>query len=210
MSHILDVSSTYVAARPASFREELAAIGIPIVPARLLEEHKARLMRGRSPLLRMIWHVLSTVSLVKPLRYLERQTLLMIPLAFMCSVSISVLAIAASFLGGHYVYFLTVPIAFSGCVLFATVPALASLSAGWARARISAAGEMAFVDQSSVSMPIILQPRARQALSLPGTRLIVEFIDEDPFLYVVRGWGPFAESIPIAAWRTGNQRLDSI
>jgi hypothetical protein len=66
-----------------------------------------------------------------------------------------------------------------------------------------------FSEESIPSMPIRYEGLAKCAELIPGARAMIEYLGDDPFLTIVRGWGPFEEKVRIAAWNTGDRHLDS-
>jgi len=81
--------------------------------------------------------------------------------------------------------------------------------AEWSRVRV-VAGKNWFRAPDSLLIPDHVHARAARAQGLiPGARLYVEYLTQDPFLAVVTGFGPWEEKEYIAAWGTGDKKLDS-
>lgn len=46
--------------------------------------------------------------------------------------------------------------------------------------------------------------------NIPKARIVVERFKDDPFMLVLRGWGPLRQVCCIGAWETGDPKLDAI
>jgi hypothetical protein len=191
--------------------EQLALYGIKTIPQRIVSAHKAHAVRGRSPLFTAFVVALGYVSFVNfYLAWERRGTRMRSDSAlFLGDIALVVAGFAIALAGSSAGLFLCVP--FIALFKFSLVmgdPDAFKRCVRWERARIAPNGENA----SRTNLPWLperLQDRARAATLIPGARLYMDFIEEDPILVVVRGFGPWREEAAIGAWATGNDFLDA-
>ncbi len=205
-----------VRAKRAPLAVILASHSIVVIPQDRVNAHKAKELQKRSTSLKLVLTVLHVCSLWVFFDALRRTTwrtgvsaacisLWMVGQLPLVGFGLRML-IHGNMIGG---ILLIPPCAFLGMVaLF--IMNKAHLDAWWKSARFSPGKGTSFLLGALPEVPSGLVIRARRAESIPGVRLVVEFLDVDPFLYAVRGYGPWAERVPIGAWETGDEALESL
>lgn len=219
------MSSTLTAGYESSIRrplvDDLQAKGIQVIPQDLVDTHKRMEIRKRRPgilrffgpfgfflIILAVWPVILDICR----RFKTKLPKKLECGLFLATLVMSVASYAILALFGHGVTgaFFLAPVAANALLAFLHTSERLDLLLAieiWTSARITSSGETAAPNAAS-QMPKRLYARARLAEEIPGTRLAVEFLDDDPFLVVLRGYGPWTEKAWIGAWKTGNARLD--
>jgi len=218
-------SASRAFAKRASLSDELRLFGFLPLPQVLVREQKARMLEGRSLVLRALREVAGIFSLLDIALYLGREfrtpylfstVLLVVAIDTVAGVGMTgwlcahgpapgILIASAYLLCGACIIY----------IVFELSERLHSLSARWERIPLRLVDDeegdvtVEFDGVASVEFPMRVISLVEQVERLPRTRLEVHAIGADPFLYAVRGWGPWAERVAIAAWGTGNPQLDN-
>lgn len=187
----------------ASLADTLWAMGIRLIPERLVLAHKQKVLAGRSKFLHSVGLLLMSLSLSRILDH-----------AAGVLVSNRTVPIATLWIGfylgcaglGLFLLLGTGVSPALGLLPFVPVTALASLLfllsndafGCWVRTPL----------RSYHELPLWLQRRAEIAESIPGVRLELDSFEEDPFLIAVRGHFWWKEEAVIGAFATGDPILD--
>lgn len=211
-----------------SLQDELLSCGVPVIASNLVHTFQRATLHGLRP---GVWYfigpmfrlVLSLCSLLLGATLLQvwseyttkkiSQFALLLPFAVIMTslfgLSIeSALGVRMSIAG-----LLSIPLC-AFLVMNVIVSAehrytrFAQATSAWIIARVNIRGFGASYDIPCV--PSHLRERLSKASTIRGARLYVEYLEEDPFLVVIRGHFFFKEKVYIGAWKTGNHHFDNL
>ncbi len=196
----------------SNLRSQLDELGIMVIPDHLVLEHKRHeLDRLRLGSLRYWTPVLNAVILVlevvSAFRFTVRRhgELIGLPLWLAC---MAVCAIGAACMNAWHsdigTLLFGIP-SLAGALAF--ILAMALNVSGRTLNRATSHWERMPLREWQNGLPLAASSIADR-IGFPRVALKVEYLRDDPFLVAERGWGPFRESAYVAAWGTGNQRLD--
>lgn len=200
-----------------SLEKHLAIYGVPLMNPELVRAHQQKVihkcrMLGSALevfLVTLFRHLTHTLSLESLVRLLESHDVSNVrAIRGWTAVACVLCGTTGLFLGQTaWLLLLILPGSTITGLLFYPVPGemslfsirLQSAAAYWTFERVDGLG----------TLPERLHARAVTALTIPGTRLLQLRLEDDPFLAVVRGFGPFRGIAYIGAWDTKDPVLDS-
>jgi len=167
---------------------------------------------GRRPV-RMLYKALMLLSFLEIVAMLQRRKGIVASEAFLTSYAVAAAVLVVSgicfVLVGHPTGALATVqgMATIATMLLTSSSRFQELAAGWER--YSFDRTTGFVPGTGTFlMPAKLLDRAKKAESIRGVRTYVLCFEDDPLVFAKRGWGPWAEDVPIGAWDTGNAFLE--
>lgn len=220
MSTTVESLSVHCLDSKSSLQEEVEALGVPILPRVAVRKHKKQMIQACRPgVFRFIGPTILGVMYLSCLlvgavpvliwRRYRSDTLPSTVLLLSFGLSLAFLAVAAWI--AHWPMWLAFNLPMFGFlatfVLVSSWPKLSTSTSHWEATCITVAGGNAYTKYTFV-IPRALQQRAELVTTIPGTRLVIEHFQDDPFLVAERGFGPFAERVYVGAWDTGVKKFD--
>lgn len=211
-----------------SLQDELQGCGVPTIASNLVHTfQRAALRRLRpgmwhyvGPLFRLLFNICNFLLGATIFQVWKKYTTkkipsyaLMVPFTVVMGSFVGVLVGLS--LGVHIIILALLSISMSAFLLMNILDGIANrykqfarAASGWVIGCVNIRGYGASYDVPYV--PSHLRKRISKASAIHGARLYVEYLEDDPFLFVVRGHFFFKEKVYIGAWETGNQYLDSV
>lgn len=228
LQSVRKVSETKEAGTRISLQDELHMYDVPTISSDLVHTFQRATLCGLrtgiwrfvGPILRLLFHLCTFLSGATLFQIWTKYTTKKIP---SCALTIPFIAIMGSIFGviigstlgmsASIVGVLSIPL-----VAFLVInilngaehryPQFARATSAWIIGRVNIRGYGASYEVPCV--PSHLRSRISQVNTIHGTRVYVEYLEDDPFLVVVRGHFFSKEKVYIGAWETGNHHFDNI
>lgn len=196
-----------------SIEWELARAGIATIPIDYVDRHKRKALRETrgnlrhiAPFTTPLFQGIAMATLAPLFEWIGRQ------------MSLSSRVVLALWFGTLAGLFATAEVFVEperGWVLLLTLPMVAVTTIGLLRGVVGRTLDKlwSYWETTPIedwgSVPKERMAIVRSALAIPGTRAVVEHLQRDPFVAIVRGIGPFRQKAYVTAWATGDPLLDS-
>ncbi|HQU07831.1 MAG: hypothetical protein B7X04_01105 [Parcubacteria group bacterium 21-54-25] len=213
--------------RESLLQNRVKALGVPILPREVVEEHKAHMVQACRPgvfgfigpaVRGVMWLLVLLAGFLPEIVWRRYRTNeFPQPVLFGSLLLVLVLPPLAAWMVGlpaWPMFFFTLilaQLALYGLFRFVSSRHRTNVSTSyWEAICVTVAGRNATVKVGSLPViPAKLRRRAERVRTIPGTRLVIERFRDDPLIAVERGRWPFVERVYIGAWDTGCPALDN-